>query len=157
MPIPVQDPVSGREPGRGDGSALDALADFYRAFNERDIAALEQNWAPGDLPSMDNPIGGIRRGWEEIRAGYQRLFDGPARVEVEFFDYTHQEGADWALFVGRERGNCSSGESRLCLAIRTTRWFVRVDGAWRQLHHHGSIERGELLADYQRIIFGAPL
>jgi hypothetical protein len=45
----------------------------------------------------------------------------------------------------------------LDLRIRTTRWFVKSDGRWRQLHHHGSIEEPALLADYQRAIFGAPL
>jgi hypothetical protein len=85
------------------------------------------------------------------------LFDGPARVTVEFHDYTHQQGADWALFVGRERGVCTSVDARIELAIRTTRWFVCRDGRWRQMHHHGSIEKSSLLAEYQRMIFGAPL
>jgi hypothetical protein len=43
------------------------------------------------------------------------------------------------------------------LRIRTTRWFTRIDGLWRQLHHHGSIEEPALLSAYQEIIFGAPL
>lgn len=34
---------------------------------------------------------------------------------------------------------------------------VRRNGKWRQLHHHGSIEKANLLANYQRLIFGAPL
>ncbi|MGV6875805.1 nuclear transport factor 2 family protein [Pseudochelatococcus sp. B33] len=40
---------------------------------------------------------------------------------------------------------------------RTTGWFTKVDGAWRQLHHHGSIEEPGLLSDYQTAIFGAAL
>lgn len=40
---------------------------------------------------MDNPLGGIKRGWEEIKSIYERIFNGPARVYVEFYDYTiHQ-------------------------------------------------------------------
>ena len=150
-------PITGSEIQSERHSALDALIEFYRAFNARDLAALAQNWAEGPAPSMDNPIGGIRRGWPDIAAGYQRLFEGPAKVNVEFFDYTHQQGSDWALFVGRERGVCRVGEQELALAIRTTRWFVHQSGRWRQLHHHGSIEFGGLLANYQSLIFGAPL
>jgi hypothetical protein len=30
-------------------------------------------------------------------------------------------------------------------------------GVWRQLHHHGSIDEPAMLADYQRVILGAPL
>lgn len=142
--------ITGAETRTGDGTALDALIDFYRAFNGRDIKALAANWAEGSAPSMDNPIGGIRRGWSSIREGYARLFGGPARVNVSFYDFTSHEGQDWCLFVGRERGRCTAPGTTLELRIRTSRLFVRRDGAWRQLHHHGSMDEPELLSDYQR-------
>lgn len=157
MTTPLQGPITGAERVPGGSGALDALIAFYQAFNACDLAELERNWLGGSEPSMDNPIGGIRRGWDDIRAGYQRMFDGPAFVTVEFYAYTHQQGADWALFVGRERGVCTSADARIELAIRTTRWFVYRDSHWRQMHHHGSIERSSPLAEYQRIIFGRPL
>ena len=139
------------------GSPLEALVGFYRAFNAGDLDALAANWAPGERPSMDNPIGGIRRGWPAIRAAYQALFEGPARVQVAFYDFTSEGGDDWHLFVGREAGTCVLPDRTVSLRIRTTRWFVKIDGAWRQLHHHGSIEEPALLAEYQTAIFGAPL
>lgn len=150
------DVITGGEPLSGRESAIDALIGFYRAFNARDLGALALNWADGEEPSMDNPIGGIRRSWTAIRAGYERLFGGPARVHVEFFDYTEDAGADHHLFVGRERGFCATPDAKLDLRIRTSRLFVRRDGRWRQLHHHGSIEEPGLLGDYQRMILGAP-
>lgn len=149
--------ITGAETQAGDGSALDALIGFYRAFNAGDLNALAANWADGDLPSMDNPIGGIRRGWPAIHEGYARLIDGPATVRVTFHDFTSQGTGDWHLFVGREKGVCTTPTVTLDLAIRTTRWFIRMNGVWRQLHHHGSIEQPALLADYQRAIFGATL
>ncbi|PLZ03748.1 hypothetical protein CY652_05060 [Burkholderia sp. WAC0059] len=149
--------ITGDESRAGDGGPLDALIDFYRAFNDRDLVALARNWADGERPSMNNPIGGIRRGWTSIRDGYRTLFEGPARVSVAFYDFTSDGGDDWHLFVGREKGTCTVGGTTLDLRIRTTRWFVKIDGVWRQLHHHGSIEEPALLADYQRAIFGAPL
>ncbi|AYG69097.1 MULTISPECIES: nuclear transport factor 2 family protein [unclassified Rhizobium] len=149
--------ITGGEDMVGDGGALDALIDFYRAFNAGDLDALAANWVDGDKPSMDNPIGGIRRGWPSIRDGYQRLFTGKAKVRVAFHDFTSQGGADWHLFVGREKGSCVTADGSIELRIRTTRWFTKIDGVWRQLHHHGSIEEPALLAAYQQIIFGAPL
>lgn len=149
--------ITGAEEHGAENSPLGALVGFYRAFNGRDLGGLAENWLDGDEPSMDNPIGGIRRGWTEIRAGYHRLFSGPARVSVAFFDYTQQQGEDWALYVGREKGACKVDDASLELAIRTTRWFVKKDGLWRQLHHHGSIESGAMLSQYQRMIFGAAL
>jgi len=153
----IQQAVTGNESLREDDGPFNALVEFYQYFNGRDLPGLAKNWLGGDEPSMDNPIGGIRRGWDDISAGYEKLFNGPAQVKVEFYDYTQQQGEDWCLFVGRERGACQVGTDRLDLAIRTTRWFVRRDGQWRQFHHHGSIEKAELLANYQRLIFGAPL
>ncbi|MGH8779668.1 YybH family protein [Paraburkholderia sp.] len=151
------DQITGNEVHAEDGSALDALIRFYRAFNHGDLDALAANWAEGERPSMDNPIGGIRRGWSSIRDGYQKLFAGPASVHVTFHDFTSDGGDDWHIFVGREKGTCTADGTTLDLRIRTTRWFVKIDGVWRQLHHHGSIEEPALLADYQRVIFGAPL
>jgi hypothetical protein len=149
--------VTGAEPRAGDGSPLDALIDFYRAFNSGDLNGLAAIWADEDTPSMDNPIGGIRRGWPAIREGYSKLFNGSATVQVVFHDFTSQGGGDWNLFVGREKGICKTPTVSLDLRFRTTRWFIKTSGVWRQLHHHGSIEEPTLLADYQRAIFGAPL
>lgn len=149
--------ITGFENPIGDGSALDALIGFYHAFNGRDLDALAANWAPGSAPSMDNPIGGIRRGWQSISEGYAKLFGGPATVRVTFFDFTSQGGSDWHLFVGREKGICTTPDVSMDIRIRTTRWFTKANGSWRQLHHHGSIEEPAPLADYQRAILGAPI
>ena len=102
-------------------------------------------------------MGGRRRGWLAIREGYSKLFNGPATIQVAFYDFTSQGGSDWHLFVGREKGVCETAMVSLGLRFRTTRWFIRTNGVRRQLHHHGSIEETMLLADYQRAIFGAPL
>ncbi len=109
--------VTGAEARAGDGGPLDALIDFYWAFNARDINGLAANWADGDAPSMDNPIGGIRRGWPAIREGYAKLFDGPATVQVAFHAFTSQGGGDWHLFVGREKGLCKTPTVNLDLRI----------------------------------------
>jgi hypothetical protein len=122
-----------------------------------DLKALGANWADGEAPSMDNPIGGIRRGWPAIREGYAKLFSGPATVRAAFHDFSAQGNNDYHLFVGREKGLCETPAVRLELRIRTSRWFVKVRGAWRQLHHHGSIDEPAMLAEYQRAIFEAPV
>jgi hypothetical protein len=43
MSIPTE--INGRETPARDGSALDALIDFYRAFSTSDLEALAANWA----------------------------------------------------------------------------------------------------------------
>ena len=149
--------ITGREARSGRGEALDALIDFYCAFNARDLDGLAANWEQGDAPSMDNPMGGIRRGWNAISEGYMKLFGGSAIVQVTLHDFTSQGGDDWYLFVGREIGTCTTPDKKMDVRFRTTRWFTRRGGPWRQLHHHGSIEEAGMLAAYQKIVLGTTL
>lgn len=129
-----------------------ALSAFYRAFNLRDLDAMASNWAHEGEASMSNPLGGIARGWPAIRAIYERIFAGRARVQVTFHDFTLHEAGDFFHAVGRERGTLANGDTQLGLAIRTTRLYRRIDGAWRQVHHHGSFDDPELLAAYREAV-----
>lgn len=152
--VPESAPITGGELSAGNGSCFQALAQFYSAFNARDLSAMQDNWLNADEIAMDNPLGGIRRGWTEIRGVYERLFTGPARVYVEFHDYTLHETAEMFCAVGRERGHFNSAGESLALAIRTSRIFRRTPDGWRQVHHHGSIDDPGLLARYQHAVLG---
>jgi ketosteroid isomerase-like protein len=149
---PVQQPVTGREMISDPTQPLAALSQFYRAFNGRDLTLMEQNWDNSAEAVMDNPLGGIKRGWREIRSVYERIFNSRGKVEVEFYDYTLQRHGEVFAAIGRERGRHTSAKETFELAIRTTRVFRKVDGGWRQIHHHGSIESPDLLARYQQAV-----
>ena len=150
---PIQQAVTGNEFLGDQADPLQALAMFYRAFHQRDLALMEQNWDSTDEAALDNPLGGIKRGWREIRTVYERIFSSDARVEVEFYDYTMHGSGDIFFVVGRERGTLVSPKGRLDLSIRTSRIFRRAaDGRWRQLHHHGSFDDPSFLSKYQEMI-----
>ncbi len=149
-----QTPITGNEDRADLKGPLLALVDFYNAFNNRDMDKMSKNWAQTDEIAMDNPIGGIKRGWNEIRSVYERIFTGPAKVYVEFYDYTIHETKEMFYAVGRERGEFRIGDTVVPLAIRTSRIFKLFDGQWRQVHHHGSIDDPELLARYQSAVKG---
>lgn len=126
-----------------------ALSAFYGAFNRRDLATMSLVWLTSDEPSMSNPVGGIARGWSEIRQVYDRIFSGEARVEVEFHDYSIHVLGDGFIAIGRERGRMVSAGKGMDLAIRTTRVFRRDRDQWRQLHPHGSFDDPAMLERYQ--------
>ncbi len=149
---PEPKPITGSEDQKTLTPPLRALSQFYEAFNSRNLAKMAENWAPTAEIVMANPVGGIKRGWPEIKAVYERIFQGPAQVTVEFYDYTLHQQQDIFYAVGRERGEFCLGETFLKLAIRTTRIFRFLDGEWRQIHHHGSFDDPELLASYQKAI-----
>ena len=54
--------------------------------------------------------------------------------------------------TGRERGYFENGNSKIELAIRTSRIFIKSDEEWRQIQHHGSIENPDLLDKYRKAI-----
>jgi len=147
-----QAPVTGREHTEQLTPEMRALSEFYRALNYRDMELMTQNWAQTDESVMDNPVGGIKRGWEEIRTVYERVFSSSGEYWFEFYDYSFHERGDFFYVVGRERGEYEVGETALAMAIRTSRIFRHIDGKWRQVHHHGSIDDPELLAAYQQAV-----
>ena len=149
---PVSTPITGKEGALEADRPLGALRAFYRAFNTADMALMAQNWLQAPEAAMSNPLGGIKRGWPEIQSVYQNIFHGPATVYVEFHDYTlFQDGAFFQA-VGRERGLLVIGATTLELKIRTSRSYVLHEGAYRQLHHHGSMDDAALLARYQAAV-----
>ncbi len=150
----IQEPITGSESREGYSAPQQALVDFYDAFNGRNIVKMRGNWHSSGNIAMDNPLGGIKRGWEEIEPVYEKIFNGMVCVYVEFYDYTIDESPDTFLAIGRERGTFEKNGEAITLAIRTSRVFRKVDGVWRQVHHHGSIEDPALLERYQRAVKG---
>ena len=151
---PTESPIDGQGAVGNLAEPLQALSQFYKALNSRDIQMMEQNWVASSDAVMDNPLGGVARGWPNIRAVYERLFGLKGSYRFEFWDYTLHRANEVFFVVGRERGRIEADGGALDLAIRTTRLFAREGSGWRQLHHHGSIDDPEMLSRYQRWVLG---
>jgi ketosteroid isomerase-like protein len=145
--------VTGNEPNNDSHDPAQALSRFYAALNARDLTAMQTNWSSDAEAAMDNPLGGIRRGWTEIGPTYEKLFASEGTFHFEFYEYSVHQTADVFFVIGRERG-WLQGRERLELAIRTSRIFRRETSNWKQFHHHGSIERPSMLAAYQTAVLG---
>jgi len=138
---PTQEPITGAKVIGNKETPYQALVEFYKAFNERDIELMQNNWLNSEEIAMDNPLGGIMRGWSNISKLYSRIFEGQATVYVEYYDYTIHETDDMFYVVGRERGNFTIGKQSIELKIRTSRVFKKVKGQWKQVHHHARFDR----------------
>jgi len=147
------DSINGKNNVSGLSGALKALTAFYAGFNQRDVDASMKNWAHRGDVVMCNPIGGIRKGWNDILQAYQRIMQGEVRVYVEFYDYQIMECDNIFYVVGRERGHAQCTDQRIELAIRTSRVFQKFDDGWHQVHHHGSMDDPALLNQYQSLIY----
>src|ERR1700730_10902029 len=149
---PIQEPITGNEELGDLSQPQQALAQFYRAFNTRDLKMIDENFAHSEEVAIDNPLGGIRRGADEPHKLYEGLFKCLAELHVEFWDYTIHRAGDVFWAVGRERGTYLDGQTVKNLNVRTTRIFQLINGRWRQMHHHGSIEDAKVLGDYQDVV-----
>ena len=147
--------ITGSENGDIKASEpMAALIEFYHAFNNGDLELMSKNWEQSDEASMSNPLGGVKRGWDSIKEVYSNIFNGNARVYVEYYDYSIHHSGVMFCAVGRERGFFKLGEQKIDLAIRTSRTYRMDCGRWHQIHHHGSIDNPKLLAAYQEAVLG---
>lgn len=144
--------INGSEKHTQAGNPENSLIDFYHAFNNKDIELMEHNWLQSDEASMSNPVGGIKRGWTEIKNTYANIFNGPADVFVEFYDFSIHQTGNMFFAAGREKGCLKLNGTEIELAIRTSRIYRKQNNQWKQIHHHGSIDQAELLGRYQSII-----
>jgi ketosteroid isomerase-like protein len=135
-----------------ENDKLKVLVNFYKAFNQRDLKLMQDVWLNTDEASMNNPVGGIMRGWKNIESVYDKIFNGKAKVYVEFYDFTFHSTENMFLVTGRERGFFEKENLKIDLAIRTSRVFIKENGEWKHIHHHGSIDNPELLKKYQDAI-----
>ena len=132
--------------------ALAALETFYYSFNNKNIDTFKQVWVQHDLIQLNNPVGGIMRGINDISKLYSNIFQGNAEVWVEFYDIVKFTFENCVVFAGREQGQFVKNDQNIELQIRTTRFFAYVEGKWGQIHHHGSIDSPDLLTKYQHAI-----
>jgi hypothetical protein len=84
--IPIEEPITGRGELTDITEPKQALVQFYKALNGRDLALMEQNWDSSADAVMDNPLGGIKSGWAAIRRTYEELFSTRATFSFEFWD-----------------------------------------------------------------------
>jgi ketosteroid isomerase-like protein len=150
----VQEPITGAEYSGIAATPHLALAQFYAAFNTADLDLMAANWDRTNDVAMDSVLGGLKRGWSDIRSVYETIFASQARVHVELYDYTLYQLDEVFYAIGRERGTFTRKGEQSAVVIRTTRIYRKVAGDWKQVHHHGSIDDPELLRCYQLALLG---
>ena len=127
---------------------------FYYAFNQRDMDVFAQVWANHELIQLNNPLGGILRGYDPIANLYRGIFNGEASVWVALGDIVEFQSQEMVVFAGRETGEFTKNGKTVSLSIRTSRivQWLGADHGWKQSHHHGSIDDPQLLAEYQHAV-----
>ena len=111
--------------------ALDANREFYRAFNQRDIAAMEALWSREAPVACAHPAMAPIFGREQVLASLRSVLDNPNAPNIRP-EQAHVivSGAS-AVVICEEHVNNA--------VLIATNVFVREAHGWRMVHHHAGM------------------
>ena len=107
---------------------------FYEAFEARDLDAMSDIWEHSDRVSCTHPGWAVLRGWGAVAASWLAMFQGPQQIQFILTDEHVEVDGDlgWVTvdenIIGDQTGS----------TVSALNVFVRGDGGWRLVAHHGS-------------------
>ena len=124
----------------------EANAEFYAAFENGDLDRMSAVWADGPYAAA---VGCVHPGWpllrgrEEVLRSWALIMANTPYIQFVLTDVHTQVFGDHALVTCSENiitMDDTAGEfaSLAGGSIVATNLFLRVEGRWRLLHHHGS-------------------
>jgi len=130
----VGGPMDGPDDDMSTAEVRAANAEFYSAFEGRDLDAMSDVWDHADRVTCVHPGWPVLTGWASVAASWFALFDGPQRLQIIVTD-------EQVNVVGRTAWvTCNENllESGGTQTVAATNVFVRDSSGWRLTHHHGS-------------------
>ena len=120
-----------------DEEAVDAAnAAFYAAFEARDLDAMSAVWERSERATCTHPGWPTLRGWPKVVSSWDAIFRNTPYIQFVLTDQAvHVEGDTAWVSVSE---NILQGESMHASSVAAVNLFVRRDGAWRLVVHHGS-------------------
>ena len=118
-------------------SPHDAALAFYQAFEARDIDAMMAAWAEDEDIVCIHPGGPRLVGYEAVRAGWEQLFAGDARLSFKLDEIVVIETVGLALQSAVEHVTVGNDPKPRGMAIATN-VFLRTPSGWRMVVHHAS-------------------
>ncbi|MEB3217559.1 MAG: nuclear transport factor 2 family protein [Nostocales cyanobacterium 94392] len=111
---------------------------FYRAFEKKDIDAMDEVWFQGDSSFCVHPGWSILRGWNQVRDSWISIFKNTPYIEINTDIISTEIRGDIAYVVLVEnvmqviKGSIIQAESL------ATNIFELRDSKWYVVHHHAS-------------------
>ena len=118
-------------------SPQDAALAFYHAFEARDIDAMMASWAEDEDIVCVHPGGPRLVGYEAVRAGWEQLFAGDAKLSFRLDEIVVIETVGLALQSAIEHVTLGEEPKPRGAAIATN-VFLRTPSGWRLVVHHAS-------------------
>ena len=118
-------------------SPQDAALAFYQAFEAKDVDAMMATWADDEEIVCVHP-GGVRMiGYDAVRAGWEQIFAGDARLSFRLDEIVVLETVGMALQSAVEHVTVGDDPKPRGAAVATN-VFLRTPSGWRIAVHHAS-------------------
>ncbi len=111
-----------------DHDVLAANDAFYRAFNDRDIEAMDALWALAPEIWCIHPGWNLLSGRDAVMESWRAILANPEQPRIV------AGGA--SVFTREDVAVVTCRELVAGAGLAATNVFVREDGAWRMMHHH---------------------
>jgi hypothetical protein len=130
---------------------LAANAAYYSAFEAADPLAMDDVWSGGEDDVCVHPGWDVCSGSVNVRNSYRRIFSTGERLRVQLGGVRVDIHGDIGRVTAVE--HVYAPEVRAMVGrVACTNLFLRVEGAWKMILHHGSpihtaVEEGAGLED----------
>lgn len=108
---------------------------FYDAFESRDLDAMSDCWEHSDRVVCTHPGWRTLHGWGAVSGSWFALFGGPTPLQFILTEEVVVVAGDVAWVTVDENLITAEMGGGTVAAMNV---FVRVDGRWRLVAHHGS-------------------
>jgi ketosteroid isomerase-like protein len=119
-------------------TVLTANEAFYRAFEKKNLDAMSALWSQGTGSLCVHPGREAIRGWDEIRASWEKIFRNTNYLEVETEIIRVEVNGNLAYVVLTETVLQVMGGRRVKGQSIATNVFECMAQKWYLVHHHGS-------------------
>ncbi|ARV62908.1 DUF4440 domain-containing protein [Nostocales cyanobacterium HT-58-2] len=111
---------------------------FYRAFEKKDIEAMDAVWSQGTGSLCVHPGWNVLRSWKEIRSSWVNIFKNTAYIEINTSIIAVEVREHIAYVVLVENVLQIINGRRLEAQSMATNVFELLGGKWYLVHHHAS-------------------
>jgi ketosteroid isomerase-like protein len=116
----------------GDAMSVDdvlaANESFYRAFNQKDNAAMSALWADAADVTCVHPGWNVLTGREPVLESWARILSNPDQPRIMTGGAEARIVGDVGIVICRELVGGTP--------LAATNVFIQQNGAWRMIHHH---------------------
>jgi uncharacterized protein (TIGR02246 family) len=114
---------------------------FYAAFEARDLEAMGELWERSDQATVTHPGWPTLRGWAEVARSWEAIFTNTPYIQFFLTDQEIRVDRDVAwvtLFENILQEVGRTGPALSEARVAATNLFVRRQGRWLMVLHHGS-------------------